>query len=179
MKTRLCLLILVLSINALAYGQGEKKPRDEEDYTPRTLNELSRLLPEPIRAAVAEHAAQGNDDLRIIVHGELLPSRVKVVYEGTTRPLIEDKKTVIRGWANRLGGAPEFYTAPYGTEALFTDNGQNHWVVIKNEFLPQFEQELRKGDTVELFLIKMGNIRINRTDDKLEPVILVEKFLKQ
>jgi len=46
---------------------------------------------------------------------------------------------------------------------------------VRKEFVTQFEQELKTGDTMELFLIKMGNIRV---DEKLEPVLLVEKFLK-
>jgi len=32
---------------------------------------------------------------------------------------------------------------------------------------------------VELFLIKMGNVRLERTDEKMEPALLVDKFVKQ
>jgi hypothetical protein len=175
MKTQLCLFVLLLSITPMftAYDQGEKKPRTIDDYQPRTLKELSPLVPEYM-ASSPEYKDQAKD-LRIIVHADLLPSRVKVTYDGTTRPLHESKKSVIKQWANRFAGAPEFYIAPYDTEMLFSENGENYWLVQRKEFVSQFEQELKKGDTIELFLIKMGNIRI---DDKLEPVILIEKFLK-
>ena len=178
MKSRVSLFLLLLSLTAtmLAYGQGPKKPRTEEDYHPRTLRELSALQPPAFAQALKE---RDNQDLAVIVHGELLPSRVKVVYEGTTRPLIQMKKDVILSWSNQFAGAPEFYTRPYQTEMLFTENGENYWLAVRTESVPKFEEELKKGEAVELFLIKMGNFRIERTDDKLEPVILIEKYVKQ
>src|ERR1044071_5401984 len=178
MKSRVCLSLLLLSLTAtmLAYGQGEKKPRTEEDYYPRTLRDLSTLQPPPFAQALKE---RDNKDLAVIVHGDLLPSRVKVVYEGTTRPLNEKKKEVILSWANKFAGAPEFYTRPYQTEMLFTENGENYWLAVRTESLPKFEEELKKGEAVELFLIKMGSIKIERTDENLAPVLLVEKYVKQ
>ncbi len=178
MKSPVCLFLLLLSLTAtmLVYGQGEKKPRTEEDYYPRTLGDLSTLQPPPFAQALKE---RDNKDLAVIVHGDLLPSRVKAVYEGTTRPLNEMKKQVILSWANKFAGAPESYTIRYQTEMLFTENGENYWLAVRTESLPKFEQELKKGEAVELFLIKMGSVRIERSDDKLEPVLLVERFAKQ
>ena len=178
MKSRVCLFLLLLSLTAtiLVYGQGQKKPRTEEDYYPRSLHDLSALQPPPFAQALKE---RDNKDLAVIVHGDLLPSRVNVVYEGTTRPLNEKKKPVILSWANKFAGAPEFYTTPYQTEMLFTENGENYWLAVRTESLPKFEQELKKGEAVELFLIKMGSVRIERTDEKWEPVLLVEKYVKQ
>jgi hypothetical protein len=89
------------------------------------------------------------------------------------------KKQVILSWANKFAGAPESYTIRYQTEMLFTENGENYWLAVRTESLPKFEQELKKGEAVELFLIKMGSVRIERSDDKLEPVLLVERFAKQ
>jgi len=59
---------------------------------------------------------------------------------------------------------------------LFTENGESHWLAVRNEFLPQFEQELKKGDAIELFVIKLGSARDEA--NKLVPVLLVEKYLK-
>ncbi len=146
-------------------------------YYPRTLRELSTLQPEPIAAALAERPANENPD--VIVYADLLPSRVKVLYGGATRPLHESKKSVIFSWANRIAGMPEFYTVPYQAEALFIENGQTYWLAVRQEFVAQFERELKKGEAVELFLIKMGNVRLEKDDAKLEPVLLVEKYIKQ
>jgi hypothetical protein len=179
MKSSVCLFLLLPSLTAtiLTYGQAPKKPRTEGDYHPRTLHELSTLEPESIAAALAERTTNEGPD--VIVHADLLPSRVTVLYDGATRPLHERKKSVILSWANRTAGMPEFYTVPYQSEARFTENGQSYWLVVRQEFVPKFEQELKKGEAVELFLIKMGDIRLEKDDVKLEPVILLEKFLKQ
>ena len=175
MKTGLWLLLLLL-ISAGATipvdTQGEKKPRTDADYRVRTLSELTTLQPE----YMADKPQLKDENLRIVVHADLLPSRVKVLYDGTARPLSENRKQVITQWANRYAGAPEFYTRPYETEMLFTEDGKSYWLAVKKQFLPRFGQELKKGDAVELFLIKLGNARI---DEKLEPVILVEKFVRQ
>lgn len=174
MKTRLCLSILLLSLvgATITYGQREKKPRTVADYQPRSLREVTTLLPETFRAALAERGDEGNKDLKIIVHGELFPSRVKVVYSGTKRPLIQDKRNLIVSWANRFAGVPESYTAPYQTEVLFTEGDQSYWLAVRKELL---EHEWKQGEALELCVIKLGNIRVG---DVLEPVLLVEQVIR-
>ena len=174
MKTRLCLFILLLCLTGatLTYAQGEKKPRTIADYEPRTLQELTTLLPETARAALAERGIQGNKDMRLIVHGQLFPSRVKVVYGGTKRPLLENKRNVIVSWANQFAGMPEFYTVPYQTELLFTEGTENYWLAVHKDLLAE---DWKKGEALELCVIKLGNVRIG---DEFEPVLLVERAIK-
>lgn len=174
MKTRLCLSMLLLWLvgATITYGQGEKKPRTVADYKPRTLRELTTMMPETFRTALAERGVEGNKDLKQIVHGELFPSRVKVVYTGTQRPLLEDKRNLIVGWANQFAGMPEFYTGPYQTELLFTEGTDNHWLAVRKELL---EQDWKHGEQLELGIIKMGNVKIG---DELEPVLLVERVIR-
>jgi len=178
MKSRTSVFLLLLSLTAslLTYAQTPHKPRTEEDYNPRTLKELSTLYPPYMAKALKEHDVKNPD---IIVHSDLLPSRVKAVYAGTTRPINQTKKSVILSWAHRPEAAAELDTAPYQTEMLFTENNQDYWLAVPTELVPKFDEQLNKGDSVELFLVKMGNVRLEREDEKLEPVILVEKFLKQ
>src|SRR6185295_17987963 len=132
MKSCVCLLVLVLSLTLTipTYGQSPKKPRTEEDYYPRTLKDLSTLYPPYMAKALREHDTEHPD---IIVHSDLLPSSVKVIYEGTTRPINEIKKSVILSWANRPEAAAELNTAPYQTEMLFTENDQNYWLAVPTE----------------------------------------------
>ena len=171
MKSRLCIFVFLLISAGAAYTQDEKKPRTAEDYRPRTLRELTTLQPD----YVGRETPRNDPNLRVVVHADLLPSRVKVLYDGTTRPLVESKKQVIAEWARHYAGAPEFYTGPYQTEMLFTEEGENYWLAVRKESVVKFEQEFKKGATVELFLIKMGNAH---SDDKLQPVLLIEKFGK-
>lgn len=169
MRRAVVSLTMLMTATLLVYAQREKRPRLPEDYLPSTLKQLSVLLP----ASFGPEASA--KDVVVIVHADLLPTRVRVLYSGEKRPLHERKQSIIVSWANRFAGAPEFYIAPYETEMLFTENGESYWLPVRKEFVGQFEQQFKKGDTLELFLIKMGNTRI---DDKMEPVILVEKFLK-
>ncbi|HEU4833730.1 MAG TPA: hypothetical protein VFS90_04915 [Pyrinomonadaceae bacterium] len=174
MKTRLYLILLLLSMTSatLTYAQGEKKPRTVADYRPRMLRELTTALPETFRAALAERGVEGNKDMKQIVHGELFPSRVKVVYSGMTRPLLDDKRNVIIGWANQFAGMPEFYTKPYQTELLFTEDNEKYWLAVHNDLLAH---DWKKGDALELCVIKMGNVRIGA---EFEPVLLVERVIQ-
>jgi len=175
MKTRLCLFMLLLSITGatLTYAQGEKKPRTIADYQPRTLQELTNLLPETFRAALAARGVDGNKDMKQIVHGELFPSRVKVVYSGTKRLIVEDKRNLIISWANQFAGMPEFYIVPYQTELLFTEGSEKYWLAVRKELLAQ---GWKQGETLELCVIKLGNVRIG---DEFEPVLLVEQVVRQ
>ncbi len=159
-------LILVFALVGVMFAQaGPKRPRELADYTPRTLEEVAQL----------QGRSPENFNRNVIIHGDFFPSRVKVVYELTSRALSPNKKNTIAAWANRFAGAPQTYTAPYQREVAFSENGRRYWLAVRKEFLPRFDQELKKGDTVELFLLKLGSAR---NGDKWEPVFLVEKFLK-
>jgi hypothetical protein len=167
------MLLLSITGATLTYAQGEKKPRTVGDYVPRTLQELTTLLPETFRAALAERGVEGNKDMKMIVHGEMFPSRVKAVYSGEKRPLPEDKQAVISGWANKFAGMPEFYTVPYQTELLFTEGVEKYWLAVHKDLLAE---NWKQGETLELCVIKLGNVKIG---DEFEPVLLVEKVVRQ
>ena len=173
MKSQLSIFVLLLALSAIpAYTQTVKKPRTDADYHSRTLREMTTLQPDYI----ARDPQSKDPNMRIIVHADLLPSRVKAHYDGTTRPPVEIRKGVITAWADRPVPVLEIDTAPYQTEMLFTEDSQSYWLVVRTDSLAQFQQQLKKGDMVELFLVKLGNAQI---DGKLEPVLLVEKFVKQ
>lgn len=158
------LATFALATSLLAQARP-KKPRELADYTPRTLNEISQL-----KGTSAE-----TFNKNVVIQGEIFPTRVKVVYEFTSRALSTSTKNAVAAWANRYAGAVETYTVPYKREVVFSENGQRYWLAVRNELLTRFEEELKKGDTVELFLIKLGSARNGK---KWEPVLLVEKFLK-
>lgn len=157
-------LLFAITTSLLAQA-GPKRARELADYTPRTLSEISEL-----KGTSAE-----TFNKNVVIQGEIFPTRVKVVYGFTSRALSTSMKNAVAAWANRYAGAPQHYTAAYEREVAFTEDGQKYWLAVRKELLPKFEAELKKGDTVELFLIKLGSAR---NGDKWEPVLLVEKFLK-
>lgn len=168
-------LVLFLALvfgGSLAYGQGSlgakpKKARTPDDYKPQTLKEVV--------AKVSDAESLRDKQERIIVHGDILPSRVRVTYKGGARPLPSMKKEVLRQWARLYAGAPEHYTVPYETEMLFTEDGAAHWLAVNKKLLPQFEEGLKEGEAVDLYVIRLGGVR---TEGKWEPVLLVETFAR-
>ena len=106
------LLAVTLTLGGgLVYGQDAqarpKKPRSFEDYTPRSLKEIAAMKPDPNRL----RDKQDN----LLVTADDLPSRVRVTYTGSTRPIPQLKKEVIRQWARLYAGSIEHYTEPYQT----------------------------------------------------------------
>ena len=143
MKTKLFFTsVLVLTVAGSMLAQaGPKKPRELDDYTPRTLADISQL-----QGSVIE-----SSNKNVSIHGEIFPTRVKVIYEGNSRPLNQNKKATIAAWANRFAGAPETYNRPYQQEVLFTENGQKYWLAVRTEFLSRFAQELKKVRPLKSF----------------------------
>ena len=172
-KSSLCVLLLALLFGGSpAYGQDSpgakpKKPRTPEDYRPRTLKEVAAEGPG------AE--TRGNKEETMIVQADILPSRVRATYAGSARPLPRAKKAVLRQWARFYAGFPEGYTRPYETEMLFLEDGAEYWLAVREKSLPRFGRELKKGDEVDLYLIRVGAARAS---GKWESVLLVESFQK-
>jgi len=165
------LLLLVLGCGA-AYGQDSpgarpKKARTPDDYKPRTLKEVAA------EAAGAE--SRGNKEETMVVYGDILPSRARATYAGSARPLPLFRKEVLRQWARLYAGYPEGFTGPYQTEMLFNEGGTDYWLAVRKEALPRYERELKKGDAVDLYLIRVGAAK---TSGGWEPVLLIENVRK-
>lgn len=166
------LMILVLSIGQIsaqeAAGTRLKRARTAEDYKPRTLKELAVNT-----SSNSENRT--NKEETMVVTPDILPSRVRVTITGSTRPIPQIKKEVIRQWARLYAGAPDFYTKPYETEVLFTEEGDEHWLAVKTELLPGIKQDIKEGNEVDLYVIRMGAALISNA---WEPLLLVENFQK-
>lgn len=172
MKKKYLLLLALLVSCHLAYGQGPlgakpKRARTVDDYKPRTLKEIT--------IKVADGDSISNKEETMIVQPSILPSRVRVTYTGSSRPLPDLKKELLGQWALRYAGYPEFYTAPYETEMLFDETGSKYWLAVRKEARPKFELDLKNGEKVDLFLIRMGAVK---TSSGWESLLLVEKFQK-
>jgi hypothetical protein len=166
---KISIMIFVLCGNSV-FGQnlpGPKKARTLDDYQPRTLKEVVTI------ETAVKGSHEGEDG--IILHGNILPSRVRVIYKGLTRPLPHSKKEVIIKWARQFAGFPEFYTKPYETEILFIEDGREYWLAVKKDLVPQLGKELKDGEAVDLYVIRLGGVR---TADELEYVILTENYKK-
>jgi hypothetical protein len=156
----------------MAHGQDSlgvkpKKARTSADYKPRTLKVI---------AAPGPYAdGRGNKEETVSVTADLQPSRVRATYTGLSRPLPQIKKEVIRQWARLYAGSTESYTEPYETEMLFTEDRAKYWLAVRKKSLPQVRQKLKRGELVDLYLIRVGAAR---TAAGWEPMLLIESFQK-
>jgi hypothetical protein len=159
-------LMLLLCTN-LAFGQnasqpGNKKPRSLDDYQPRTLKEIAAMKADPKDLRDKQQ--------RLVVTADVLPSMVQVTYTGTTRLMPPLKKESIHQWARLYAGSMEHYTEPYQTEMLFLEGGKPYWLAVqKNSALAK--RELRKGQALNLYLIRLGASIVG---DKYDWTLLVQ-----
>jgi hypothetical protein len=147
-------------------GPQPKRPRTPADYQTTTLQEI---------AAEELEVSESQKSERVIVHGDLRPSRVRATYRGRVRALPPAKAEVVKRWARLYAGAPEHYNRPYRSEVLFSEKGINYWLVFRTDSLPELKRDLKKGSAVDLFLIRMG-----ATNDgaRSAPLLLVESYQK-
>lgn len=168
LKTAIAAGFFVYSLGFTIYPQEPARPRPKrartaEDYRPGTLKEL---------AAEAASAERGKDDT-MVIDPKLSPTRVRAKYAGLTARTPEAKAKLISEWARRYAGAPETYTKYYEVDVAFTEDGSDYWLTFKKNTLTSFWDSDRWKKPVDLFLIKMGEIKHG---DKWVPVLLVESF---
>jgi hypothetical protein len=173
----LWLILLVMVAPQLGYGQDSlgprpKKARTPADYQPRTLKDIAARESET-RSSVADTSRAGDE--KIIVNGDLRPSRVTATYAGRSRPLPQNKRNVLHRWAQLYAGAPTHYTVPYQSELLFKADGVKYWLAFKQDSIAQFKKQVKAGKAVDLFLIRLGG---SLYDGKWEPLLLIESFQK-
>lgn len=168
-KLHFVIFLVFLLGGSFADGQGvnqpgPKKPRTLDDYQPRTLKDIFAMKPGPTDL----HDKQD----RPVVTADELPSRVRATYMGSTRLIPQFKKEAIRQWARLYAGSIEHYTEPYQSEMLFREGGVGYWLAVQ-ENSPLSKQELRKGEALNLYLIRLGASIVG---DKYDWTLLVENF---
>lgn len=143
---------------------GVKRPSTPDDYQRRTLKEIFAMKPDE----------QDMRDMqgRLLVTRNTIPSAVQVTYTGSSRVLPQMKKESIRQWARLYAGSMEHYTVPYQTEMLFLENGVRYWLAV-NRNSPLLKRELKNGDKLDLYLIRLG---ASVSGNKYDWTLLVEEF---
>jgi hypothetical protein len=175
------LILFLMVAQQLCYGQESlephpKKARTPADYQPRSLKEIAAREAQTRSTAADHEEGSRADDERIIVNGDLRPSRVRATYTGRSRPLPQNKRNVLNRWAQLYAGAPSHYTVPYQSELLFKADGVKYWLAFKKDSIAQFIKEVRAGKPADLFLIRLGGALDGA---RWEPLLLVEAFNRQ
>ncbi|HEX7295982.1 MAG TPA: hypothetical protein VF251_09545 [Pyrinomonadaceae bacterium] len=175
-KTRLwtftfaCLMLTTATGHrGYAQDQGDphpKRARTPDDYQARTLKDLAA------KSSSAE--SRGNKMETMIVDPDFSPTRARVTYAGLTRRTPEPKAEVIRQWSRLYAGSLETYK-PYEVDVLFTEDSNKYWLTFTQKKLTSFWNSKQWSKPVDLFLIRMGAVKIG---ENWEPVFLVENVEK-
>jgi len=139
-----------------------------EAYQPRTLSEIVRQH----RSEISDETSR-KSNTSILLTSDEFPSRVRLVYSGRVRPIATKKRDVILQWA-KIRGVPDNVVHLFKNELLFLEDSQQYWIPVQEQLLSSFEQELKAGQEVELFLIWVGT---RREKDTVDWVFLGNEFL--
>ena len=112
----------------------------------------------------------------MVLSANTFPSLVKVTYTGQSRALSAKKREVIATWLKTYGPKNPEYSHLFETELLFTEGKEEYWLPVQAQVIPYFEQELQKGENVNLYLVWVG---ARRDSGKIEHVFLVNEFEKK
>ena len=165
----LILIVALLLTGTLAHGQGSlgqipKQARTLEDYKPSTLRDIVAI------DAQDEKLPQGSKESK---YSDLIPFRVSVIYTGARRPISDQGKDAVVRWARCCAGNPDQFTKPYDTEIRVKESNIEYWLAVRKQSLPDFEKELKEGQLVNLYLIR---VTARRSDGEPGSALLVEKF---
>ncbi len=147
-----------VSVNAQGFPWG--------DFKSRTLKDI-----------VNSDAKEIEDSMKrtsLIVHGDMLFSVVRVKYTGKNRQISSVKKELLQNWG-KMFGQTDKYLANYETDYLFTESGVEYWLPVQKKVSAYFPKELKEGDDLDIYLVRVGGVCIKKECDWL---FLVEEFQK-
>lgn len=136
-------------------------------YQPRTLAEIVNDYNNP--DLTADKTQDGS-----ALFGYDFPSRVEVTYTGASRKISPQRKAHVAEWVKSRGLGPEVAEL-FDSEYLFVEDSAEYWLPVQKQFLPYFEKELKKGDTLALYVFATGGRRLA---GKWEWIIVVNEVDK-
>ena len=162
---RFSLLLMVLlhySISALPQQQADDP---WAKYLPRKLSEVIK----------ANNSAdmQQQEGVAIVVGSS--PFKARVIYTGQSRPIREDKKSLIKLWMQSNKYSEDHFQM-FAEELLFSEDGIEYWLPVQSVLIPHFKRELSKGESLDLFAAWIGVTFAE--PGKRQHVIIVNEFEK-
>lgn len=127
-------------------------------YQPGTLREVEREFT-PSKPGGVGTTATG------------LPIKVTVIYGGQSRSMSEANRDAIANFAGPKQNIIDLFTQ----EFLFIENGVEYWLPLQKQMIPFVDQELAKGDRVQLLTLWVG---YSHPQDKIHHTFVVNEFCK-
>jgi hypothetical protein len=140
------------------------------DFERRTLGQLIKIDNDED----ADELKRFPDQNRMVMRGKILSSVVRVIYTGQCKPVSAERKKFLELWAGTYSSTPD-YAALFETECLFKEGTDGYWLPVQKQVASYFGKELQTDETIDIYLIRPGGLRIN---NKADWVFLVEEFQK-
>lgn len=168
MKYRIIRLTLVLFVITGSFSVAVAQGFPYGDFERRTLQELVKINAQED----SEDIKRFPDKDQFVFRGKILPSVVRLTYTGESRQVSTERKKFIELWAKlyyrNLG-----YANLYETEFLFKEDTADYWLPVQKQVAKYFDGELKKGELVDLYLVRPGGTRLK---EKIDWIFLVEEF---
>lgn len=136
-----------------------------EKFKPRTLKDVITITTKAVRP----------DDSIYLAHNQL-ESKVEVIFTGQSRPISAARKTFIKTWLETLRSDQKGLAELFEREYLYKEGSEEYWLATSKPITKYFEQELKPGDKMDLYLISIGAYR---SKSEIDCVLLVEEFQKR
>lgn len=137
-----------------------------ERYRPRTFLEIIKEHSDP-------KTLQKNEGSMILT-GDTFPSKVRVIYTGESRKISPSKKQHLDMLVKSFN-VDQKVIDKYGTEMLFMEGEDEHWLPVQDGLQSYFQNELKKGEEVILYAEWVGAKKVG---GKWEWVFIVQEFQK-
>ena len=154
-------VIVIFSVLFSAGASGQEFPWDI--FQARTLDEIIAATAPGVRPG--ESGFFATDEM---------PSKVRVTFTGQSRPIVESRHSFIDDWFG-LYNRNKDIAALYQREYLYKEGSREYWLPTSSPITKYFAKELKAGDEVTLYLIRLGAYRQN---ESIDCVLLVEEYQK-
>ena len=159
MKRAIAIAIVSIMLDAGAFGQGFPW----EIFQTRTLDEI-----------VAATAPGVRPDESMFFATDELPSKVRVTFTGQSRPILDKRRSFIDAWFGLYKQDKELAKL-YQREYLYKEGSREWWLPTSTPITKYFDKELKAGEEMTLYLIRLGAYRER---DSIDCVLLVEEYQK-
>lgn len=110
----------------------------------------------------------------LIVRFKILPSVIRLTYTGEVRAVGEMRQKLIENWSKLYSQRKDYYKL-FEREFLFKEGADEYWLPVQEPVTKYFDKELKKGELVDLYLVRPGGVK---SGEKVDWVFLVEEFQK-
>ena len=142
-------------------------------YKPRTLKEFETISQRSRKNPDVVQRNPKNEPVLLLSY-DSYQSKVRVVYSGESRKVSAERTDLIRFWLSILS-KPKELADMFEDECLFSENKVEYWLPVQKQVASYFAKELKKGDTVTLYVAWVGGLyKANGFDN----VFIVNEFEK-